>query len=93
MAFATTPACILFPDPKSLETKPKEGGKNIQKAILPFGENSHIIHVDMQRIMNTGERVDYYNGFSNPSALIPSGRDDHHNHPHWTLYRELTYSL
>lgn len=60
--------------------EPRNTTRNcIQKAILPFGENSHIIHGDMQRIMNTRGRVDCYNGLSNPSALIPSGGDDHHN--------------
>lgn len=76
MAFATTPVCIILSGPRA--SKPKEK-KCIQNTILPFGENSHIIHGDMQRIMNTRGRVDHYNGFSNPSALIPSGREDHHN--------------
>lgn len=72
------PAYTLFRS-KEPQNKSNRKRKKTQKAILPFGENSHIIHVDMHRIMNTSRRVDHYNGFSNPSALAPSGRDNHHN--------------
>lgn len=46
--------------------------KSLQRAIVPFGENSRIIHGDRQRIMETRGRVHYYNGFSNPS-----GKEEH----------------
>lgn len=90
--FFTNTCLHIFFRPKEPQNKTrrkkKERKKSIQIAILPFGENSHIIHGDMQRIMNTRGRVDHYNGFSQNIQLwsLQAGRTIT-THQHWTLQR------
>ena len=90
--FFSTNTCLhIFFRPKEPQNKTrrkKERKKSIQKAILPFGENSHIIHGDMHRIMNTRGREDHYNGFSQNIQLwsLQAGTTIT-THPRWTLQR------
>lgn len=89
--FTNTCLHIFFrpKEPQNKTRRKKKGReKSIQIEILPFGENSHIIHGDMQRMMNTRGRVDHYNGFSQNIQLwsLQAGRTIS-THQHWTLQR------
>lgn len=75
--FATTPKYILISEPKSLKTKPKEKKSHSKRSLAlwwkhPYNSWRHTENNEYKWGM------DYNNGFSDPSAMIPSGWENPH---------------